>query len=80
MLTKIFSASVEGINARLITIEIDISIGLLQWHIVGLPDLAVKESKERIIAAIRNSGIKIPDRKITINLCPADMKKKRKFI
>ncbi len=76
MLTKIFSASVEGINARLITIEIDISIGLLQWHIVGLPDLAVKESKERIIAAIRNSGIKIPDRKITINLCPADMKKK----
>lgn len=76
MLTKIFSASVEGINAKLITIEIDISIGLLQWHIVGLPDLAVKESKERIIAAIRNSGIKLPDRKITINLSPADMKKK----
>jgi magnesium chelatase family protein len=76
MLSKIFSSSVEGVEAQLITIEIDIALGLLQWHMVGLPDLAIKESKERIIAAIRNSGIKFPDRKITINLSPADIKKR----
>lgn len=76
MLSKFFSANIEGIQAQLITIEVDISLGLLQWHMVGLPDLAIKESKERIISAIRNSGIKFPDRKITINLSPADLKKK----
>ncbi len=76
MFTKLHSATVEGIEAKLITIEIDISLGLLQWNIVGLPDLAVKESKERITAAIKNSGIKFPDRKITINLSPADLKKR----
>jgi magnesium chelatase family protein len=76
MFTKLYSATIEGIEARLITVEIDIALGLLQWHIVGLPDLAVKESKERIIAAIKNSGIKFPDRKITINLSPADLKKR----
>lgn len=76
MFTKLYSATIEGIEARLITVEVDISLGLLQWHMVGLPDLAVKESKERIIAAIKNSGIKLPDRKITINLSPADLKKR----
>lgn len=76
MITKLFSASIEGIQAQQISVEVDISLGLLQWHIVGLPDLAVKESKERIIAAIKNSGIKFPDRKITINLSPADVKKR----
>jgi magnesium chelatase family protein len=76
MFSKIFSSTINGIESQLITVEIDISLGLLQWNIVGLPDLAVKESKDRIIAAIRNSGIKIPERKITINLSPADTKKK----
>lgn len=76
MITKFFTASIEGIESQLITVEIDISLGLIQWHMVGLPDLAIKESKERIISAIRNSGIKFPDRKITINLSPADLKKK----
>jgi magnesium chelatase family protein len=76
MFTKLYSATLEGIESQLITVEIDISLGLLQWHMVGLPDLAVKESKERIIAAIKNSGFKFPDRKITINLSPADLKKR----
>jgi magnesium chelatase family protein len=76
MITKIFSSSVEGIEATIVTVEVDISLGLLQWNIVGLPDLAIKESKERVSAAIRNSGIKIPERKITINLSPADTKKR----
>lgn len=76
MFTRLFSANIQGIEAQQISIEIDMSLGFLQWHIVGLPDLAVKESKERISAAIKNSGIKLPERKITINLSPADVKKR----
>jgi magnesium chelatase family protein len=75
MFTKITSSSIVGIEAIKINIEADISMGLLQWNIVGLPDIAVKESKQRIISAIKNSGIKLPDRRITINLSPADLKK-----
>jgi magnesium chelatase family protein len=76
MFTRLFSANIQGIEAQQISVEIDMSLGFLQWHIVGLPDLAVKESKERISAAIKNSGIKLPERKITINLSPADLKKR----
>lgn len=75
MFTNFFSSSVHGINSKLINIQVDISNGLIQWNIVGLPDTAVKESKQRISAAIRNSGIKFPEKKITINLSPADLKK-----
>lgn len=76
MFTKLFSANIHGIEAQQISVEVDLSLGFLQWNIVGLPDLAVKESKERISAAIKNSGIKLPERKITINLSPADLKKR----
>jgi magnesium chelatase family protein len=75
MFTKLYSATTIGIDSNIVTVEVDISIGLIQWHIVGLPDAAVKESKQRIAAAIKNSGIKYPDRKVTVNLSPADMKK-----
>lgn len=75
MHTKIFSATTVGIDAKLIDVEIDLAYGLVQWNIVGLPDAAIKESKQRIQAALKNCGLRVPDRKITINLAPADIKK-----
>jgi magnesium chelatase family protein len=75
MLSKIFSASMVGISPFIVAIEVDISLGMIMWNIVGLPDMAIKESKQRIMSALKNSGFKIPDRRITINLSPADLKK-----
>ena len=75
MLSKVYSSGVLGIEAYLIEIEVDISSGLPCLKMVGLPDTAVKESKERICSAIKNSGYDYPVRKITVNLAPADIKK-----
>ncbi|KEH95482.1 YifB family Mg chelatase-like AAA ATPase [Clostridium novyi] len=75
MVTKIKSATFTGINGTIINVEIDISNGLPAFNIVGIPDIAVKESKERVRAAIINSGFEFPMRRITINLAPADLKK-----
>ena len=75
MLARVYSASIFGIEAYPVEIEVDISAGLPRINIVGLPDTAVKESKERVHSAIKNSGYVYPDGKITINLAPADIKK-----
>lgn len=75
MISKIFSASCFGIDAHLIEVEVDISAGLPQTNIVGLPDQAVKESKERVKSAIKNSDFHFSSKKLTINLAPADLKK-----
>jgi magnesium chelatase family protein len=75
MHSKIFSATTIGINAHLVEVEVDLAFGLIQFFIVGLPDKAIKESKDRIKAALKNSGLKIPDRLITVNLAPANLKK-----
>lgn len=75
MHTKLYSASTIGVDTHLVEVEVDLSLGLLQFFIVGLPDLAIKESKQRIQTALKNSGIKLPERKITVNLAPADLKK-----
>lgn len=75
MLSKIISCSLNGLDASLTEVEVDISNGLPSLTIVGLPDMAVKESKERIRAAINNSGFSFPMRRITINLAPANTKK-----
>ncbi|MFH1460496.1 MAG: magnesium chelatase domain-containing protein [Candidatus Omnitrophota bacterium] len=75
MLAKIFSAFVSGIQGHLLEIEVDIGRGLPQISVVGLPDNAVKESKDRVRSAIKNSGFNFPVKKITINLAPADTKK-----
>lgn len=75
MHTKLFSATTIGVDTHLVEVEVDLSLGLLQFFIVGLPDLAIKESKQRIQTALKNSGIKLPERKITVNLAPADLKK-----
>jgi magnesium chelatase family protein len=75
MLSKVFSAAVQGIDAYLISVEVDIAAGLPMFATVGLPDAAVKESRDRVVAAVRNSGFDFPTRRITVNLAPADVKK-----
>ncbi|MCX7913670.1 MAG: YifB family Mg chelatase-like AAA ATPase [Thermodesulfovibrionales bacterium] len=76
MLSKVLSACVIGIEAYLIEVEVDItSRGLPHFSIVGLPDIAVKESKDRVKAALKNVGLSFPLKQITINLAPADLKK-----
>ena len=75
MLAKVFSSAVKGIDAHSVEIEVDISNGLPACIIVGLPDASVKESKDRIKAAIKNTGLKFTDRRITVNLAPADIPK-----
>lgn len=75
MHTKIFSATTIGVQAHSVEVEIDLSLGMLQFFIVGLPDTAIKESKQRILSALKNSGIRLPEKKVTVNLAPADLKK-----
>lgn len=76
MLAKITSAAVVGLDAVPITVEVDIAAqGLPSFTIVGLPDKALEESKERVRAALRNSGADLPARRITVNLAPADLPK-----
>lgn len=76
--SKVYSAELEGIEAKLIEVETDINVGLHSFTIVGLADKALNEAKERVNAALKNSHIKPPNRenrRITINLAPADIKK-----
>ena len=77
-LSRIFSAELEGVTAKLITIETDLNIGLHNFTIVGLADKALSEAKERVSAALKNSGFRPPNRenrRITINLAPANIHK-----
>ena len=74
MLSKVYGASVQGIEASTITIEVDASRGI-KFFLVGLPDVAVRESLERIMTSITQAGIKLPTRQIVINMAPADLKK-----
>jgi len=75
LLAKVKSAGLFGIDGYVIEVEVDISSGLPAFDIVGLPDTAVKESKERVRAAIKNSGLEFPIKRITVNLAPADTRK-----
>jgi len=75
MLFKIASASLIGIDAYLVDVEVDISFGIPGFVTVGLPDASVRESKERVRAALKNCGYQFPSRKIIINLAPADRRK-----
>ncbi len=74
MLTKIYGSAVFGIEATTITVEVNIDKGI-GYHLVGLPDNAVRESSYRISAALSNNGYKLPGKKITINMAPADLRK-----
>jgi len=75
MLSKVLSSAVIGIDAYVVEVEVDISEGLPSFTTVGLPEGAVRESKERVKAAIKNSGYHFPTDRITVNLAPADIKK-----
>ncbi len=75
MVSKVFSSSVYGIDGIRVEVEVDISHGLPSFTIVGLPELSVRESRERVRAAIKNGGFDFPNDRITINLAPADVRK-----
>src|SRR6266700_83779 len=75
MLAVVRSCAVVGLDGVLIEVEVDISNGLAGFAIVGLPDAAVNEAKERVKAAIKNSGCLFPFKHITVNLAPADLRK-----
>ncbi|MCW8903291.1 magnesium chelatase domain-containing protein, partial [Sedimenticola sp.] len=74
-LATLHSRARSGINAPLVTIEVHLANGLPALSIVGLPEMAVKESKDRVRGALINSGFEFPPRRITINLAPADLPK-----
>jgi magnesium chelatase family protein len=75
MLAKTNTCAVVGLEGFIVQVEVDISPGLPAFTIVGLPDTAVQEAKERVRAAIRNSGCEFPMRRVTVNLAPADLRK-----
>jgi magnesium chelatase family protein len=74
MLTKVYGSAVFGVEAQKITVEVNVDSGI-GYHLVGLPDNAIKESNYRIAAALLNNDYKIPGKKITINMAPADLRK-----
>ena len=74
MLTKVYGSAVFGVEATTITVEVHVNTGI-GYHLVGLPDNAIKESNFRIAAALQNNGYKIPGKKIILNMSPADLRK-----
>lgn len=72
---KVYSAAIVGLDSQVVEVEADISGGLHRVFIVGLPDEAVSEAKERVKSAIKNSGVRFPYSVVTVNLAPADLKK-----
>jgi magnesium chelatase family protein len=75
MLAKVLSAALVGLDAHLVDVEVDISGGLPQFSVVGLPDATVKESRDRVRSALKNTGFHFPAKRITVNLAPAGIKK-----
>jgi magnesium chelatase family protein len=75
VLARILSAALVGVEAALVRVEVDVTEGLPAFTTVGLPDSAVRESRERVRSAIRNAGFKFPNDRITVNLAPADLRK-----
>lgn len=75
MLGKVNSCAVVGLDGALVNVEVDVANGLPGFTIVGLPDMAVQESRERVRAAVKNSGLAFPVKRVTVNLAPADLRK-----
>jgi len=75
MISKVLSSAVMGVDGYIVVVEVDIAAGLPQFTTVGLPEAAVRESKERVRSAIKNCKYDFPQRRITVNLAPADIKK-----
>ena len=80
MLSKVNGLGLLGLDAFTVSVEIDVGGGLPRFDIVGLPDASVKESKERVRTAIKNSGKRFPEGRVTVNLAPADIKKEGAFL
>ncbi|MBK5231238.1 MAG: hypothetical protein JJE27_08725, partial [Thermoleophilia bacterium] len=75
VLAKATTYAIDGVQARRVTVEVDIRRGLPAFSVVGLPDAAVRESRERVRAALLNEGFEFPQQRITVNLAPADLQK-----
>ena len=75
MLSQIYSFGLTGIDGFPVRVQTDISNGLVAFEIVGLPDAAVKEAKERVRAAVKNSGFRFPAKRVVVNLAPANKRK-----
>jgi len=75
MLARVKSGALLGVDAYIVEVEVDLAPGLPAFTTVGLPETAVKESKDRVRAAVKNSGYKFPGNRVTINLAPADIRK-----
>lgn len=80
MYTRLVSAGLFGMNAYLVDVEIDLMRGMPSFDIVGLPDAAVKESRDRVRAALKNCGYEVPVKKITVNLAPSRSEKGRPYV
>lgn len=79
MLSIVKSMSLQGLDGFLVDVQVDVSAGMPNWEVVGLPDATVKESKERVRTAIKNSGYEFQSRRVVINLAPADTRKEGSF-
>src|SRR5262252_7777195 len=75
MLASLRTAAVYGVEACPVFVEVDVSFGLPSFAMVGLPDASVRESRDRVRSAIRNSGYEFPPHRVTVNLAPADIRK-----
>src|SRR5581483_7073135 len=75
MLARVRSGSLIGVDAVVVDVEVDMSMGLPFFAVVGLPEGAVKESKVRVASALKNSGFVLPHKRVTVNLAPADQRK-----
>ena len=75
MLASVLTATIKGIEGFAVSVEADIASGMPTFAVVGLPDTEVRESKERVVAAVRNSGFDFPLKRVTINLSPAELRK-----
>ncbi|OGO49925.1 MAG: hypothetical protein A2148_07795 [Chloroflexi bacterium RBG_16_68_14] len=74
-LAKVRSCAVVGLDGELVEVEVDVARGQVGFFIVGLPDAAVREAQERVRSAIKNSGLQFPQRRVVVNLAPADIRK-----
>lgn len=75
MLSKVNSIALHGLEGYLVEVQVDVAGGLPSFEVIGLPDASVKEAKERVRTAIKNTGVELPSRKIVVNLAPANMRK-----
>src|SRR6266576_2295450 len=75
MLARVRSGALMGVNAVVVEVEVDMALGLPYFNVVGLPEGAVRESKVRVVSALKNTGFDLPQKRITVNLAPADLKK-----